>query len=83
MDREEIIRDEANSFAFEYLEYKMASYNGHKAFMESVKEELLNFYAPEAKMIYLDQIKKNVDHFKAEHIKGCQEEECEKDKAFN
>ena len=55
----------------------------HKIFIEAVKEELLNFYDPEAKMIYLDQINLNVDHYKKDHKEKCKDPDCDKEKTYD
>lgn len=83
MTRDEIVRDEANLFAFNQLERFAASENGHKLLIEAVKEEMLNFYDPEAKMLYLDQINLNIEHYRKEHIAKCKDHECERDKTYD
>jgi TIR domain len=82
MTKEEIARDEANQFAFEKLESSASRYNGHKIFIEKIKDELQNFYDPEVKMLYLDQINLNIQHYKNEHKKNCVETDCDKDKTY-
>ena len=83
MTREEIARDEANQFAFEHLESSASSYNGHKIFIETVKDELLNFYDPETKMLYLDQLNLNVEHYKKDHKEKCKYPNCDKEKTYD
>lgn len=83
MTREEIARDEANQFAFEHLEVYASRYNGHKTFIEAVREELLNFYDPEVKMFFLDQINLNVEHYRKDHKEKCVDSDCEKDKTYD
>ena len=64
MYREEIIREEAANFAFHYVEHYALSHEGHKKLIEQLRLELKNYYSPDAKMIFLDQVKDGIEAYR-------------------
>jgi hypothetical protein len=73
MNQEEIIRDEAKNFVIDNLHSHVEGtyYNGYKTFMADLKNELTNLYLPDKKMIYLDEIKRQVISVKDKHNSNC------------
>ena len=62
MDNAEIIKSEASAFVKKDLLNYLLN-NNHRGFVESIKSELLHFYNPEFKIIFLNELKKIIrDH---------------------
>ena len=74
MNQEEIIRDEAKNFVRDKLKGHVEGLYaiGYKTFIAELKEELTNLYQPDAKMIFLDEIKKQASSVKNKHNKSCE-----------
>lgn len=87
MNTEEIIRNEAAELAENELESCVESYQGHRKFREVLVEELQRFYQPDAKMIFLDQMKIEVKKNWESHQENCprtkQGEDCPRDITYN
>ena len=84
MTTEEIVRDEANQFVYDNLEGGSFGNDDHKEFIQNLRNELFNFYEPELKMIFLDQVKLNVETKQVKHKISCTRGgDCEKDKNFD
>lgn len=83
MTSEEIIRSEAKDFIEKELESSVSDYQGHKGFRDCLKLELYEFYQPDSKMIFLDQIKIEVKNHWNNHREICTRtakgEECPRD----
>jgi hypothetical protein len=86
MNKEEIIRNEASEFAENKLESNVQNHQGHKKFRDLLIEEVNNFYQPDAKMIFLDQMKLEVKNNWEEHKANCPKtqngEECPRDTIY-
>jgi len=68
MTKDEIIRDEASEFSENYIEVYIMEHEGHKKFINLVKKELQNFYDPESKMIYIDQVKLELGRYISDYL---------------
>lgn len=83
MNKEEVIRNEAAEFAENEIESCVQKHQGHKKFRDLLISEVSNFYQPEAKMIFLDQmkieVKKNWDEHKSKCPRTQKGEECPRD----
>lgn len=85
MNTEILVRE----IASKYIEQKIGGSHtimgriGHKDFINSLKSELTHLYEPETKMLYLDQVMKEVSRLKAEHNERCEMgEDCETYKEY-
>ncbi|WP_460554707.1 toll/interleukin-1 receptor domain-containing protein [Hymenobacter daeguensis] len=70
MSEEQLIRSEAERCAYQWGAYQ-DNYDGHNEFISYVKQELLKFYAPADKAVFLDEVTQGIQDVLDKHIAVC------------
>lgn len=70
ISEEQLIRSEAGRCAYRWGAFQ-DNYNGHNEFIAYVKEELLKYYTPTHKAIFLDEVTQLIQAVLDKHIQQC------------